>query len=151
MSKIYDKIYSFVFSLCKLMLLLKIIVVSYIVYGRFILNKTPAWGETLALMLMVWFSLLSTGLALKDEAHIRMSLVDLFAPEKVMRYLQKFYYVVILGFTIFMITAGYQLIQLSSLSVIPGLKIKSSYLFGAVFVSGIFIFVTILEKVRTEL
>ncbi|MDW7675238.1 MAG: TRAP transporter small permease [Bacillota bacterium] len=147
-SKIFDKIYDLILSICKVMLLFQVIIVSYVVYGRYILNNTPAWGESAVLLLMVWASLMSAALAVRDDTHIRMSIIDLVLPEKALKVLEWFNYLLVLGFAIFMIWAGYELVQLSSMSIMPGLKIKSSYLFGAVPVAGICILLMLIGRVK---
>ncbi|MTI58076.1 TRAP transporter small permease [Geosporobacter ferrireducens] len=148
LNKIAEKINKALHNLCKLLLLIQVIVVSYVVYGRFILNKTPAWGEPTVLLLMVWYSLLSTAIAIRDDAHIRMNIIDMILPEKGLKFLEKFNYLIIFVFSIFMIIQGYKVSVLASMSVLPGLYIRTSWLFGAVPVAGVFMVIALLGKVR---
>ncbi|MDF0725957.1 TRAP transporter small permease [Cytobacillus sp. S13-E01] len=148
LGRVYKGFFSVIFTVCKLMLALQVIITSYIVFGRYVLNSTPPWGEPAVLMLMVWFSLLSSALALKDNAHIRMSIIDLVLPNRGIKIFHGFYYVLILLFALFMVIAGYELVQLTSTSIIPGLKISSGWLYASVLVSGICILIALLGKVR---
>ena len=148
LKKIAEHVNEALHNFCKILLLLQVIIVSYVVYGRFILNKTPAWGEPAVLLLMVWYSLLSAAVGIKEDAHIRMNIIDMIAPEKVLRFLERLNYVIIFAFSIFMIVAGYQVSVLASMSVMPGLYIPTSWLFAAVPVAGIFILIALLGKVR---
>ncbi|WP_180994386.1 TRAP transporter small permease [Bacillus sp. Marseille-P3661] len=146
--KVYETFFSVVFTVCKIMLALQVIITSYIVFGRYVLNSTPPWGEPAVLMLMVWFSLLSSAIALKDNTHIRMSVIDLILPKRGLKIFSRFYSVLIFVFAVFMIKAGYELIQLTSTSIIPGLKISSGWLYSSVLVSGVCIMIALLGKVR---
>ncbi|MGO1058563.1 TRAP transporter small permease [Planococcus sp. FY231025] len=148
LKRIYDGFFSIILTLCKIMLALQVIITSYIVFGRYVLNSTPPWGEPAILMLMVWFSLLSSALAFKDNTHIRMSVIDLILPRRGLRVFQRMYYLLTLVFALFMVKAGYELIQLTSNSLIPGLKISSAWLYSSVMVTGVCILVVLFGKAR---
>lgn len=148
LKKIYDIFFSTILTLCKIMLALQVIITSYIVFGRYVLNSTPPWGEPAILMLMVWFSLLSSALAFKDNTHIRMSIIDLILPRKGLKAFKGMYYLLTLVFALFMVKAGYELVQLTSVSMIPGLKISSAWLYSSVMVTGVCILIALFGKVR---
>ncbi|PSL40724.1 TRAP-type C4-dicarboxylate transport system permease small subunit [Planomicrobium soli] len=146
--RVYDLFFSTILTICKIMLALQIIITSYIVFGRYVLNNTPPWGEPAILMLMVWFSFLSSALAFKDNTHIRMSVIDLVLPHRGLKIFKRMYYLLTLAFALFMVKAGYELIQLTSNSMIPGLKISSAWLYSSVMVTGVCILVALFGKAR---
>ena len=74
--RIADKVVEYV---CKVMLLIQLVVVSGVVFGRYVYSYSPAWGEELALFAMVWFGLLSASTRVRDDAHLvqGINLVDM--------------------------------------------------------------------------
>jgi TRAP-type C4-dicarboxylate transport system permease small subunit len=46
------------------------IIVAWTVFGRYILNDTPAWGEPVSLFLMLWFILLGGAVGVREMDHM---------------------------------------------------------------------------------
>lgn len=86
MSKVkhaYDAIYNFVLVLCKLLLIADILITTMAVAGRYIeFIPDPAWSEEVVLTLMSYTAVLSAALAIRRNAHIRMTAFDKYLPEK---------------------------------------------------------------------
>ena len=73
----YSVTYKVVMLLCKLILIADILVTSWVVLQRFVPAIPPAnWGEEVILTLMVYMAVLSASLAIRRNAHIRMTLFD---------------------------------------------------------------------------
>ena len=51
-------------------LLAMTIIVAWTVFGRYILNDTPAWGEPVSLFLMLWFILLGGAVGVRELDHM---------------------------------------------------------------------------------
>ena len=85
LKKIEDFIYKVGEQLCIVFLLLMVIIVCITVFGRFVLNNTPAWGDETAIACMVWFGLVSSALAERDNSHIRVSVLDNIYPKTLVR------------------------------------------------------------------
>lgn len=145
--RIFDKLYSVINNLCRIFMLIQTIVVVYVVFGRYILNNTPAWGEELSLLSMVWFSLLSASLATKTDDHIRISIVDNILPEKILKLLQLIFYFLTVIFAIFMIVEGTKLTVLTLRSIMPGLGISISWLYLSVPIAGLSLLLTLIGKI----
>jgi TRAP-type C4-dicarboxylate transport system permease small subunit len=45
-------------------------IVAWTVFGRYVLNATPTWGEPIALMLMLWFILLGGAVGVRELDHM---------------------------------------------------------------------------------
>jgi TRAP-type C4-dicarboxylate transport system permease small subunit len=77
----YDVTYKVVLVLCKLLLIADILITSYAVAGR-LFNKyvpfltDPAWSEEVVLSCMSYMAVLSAALAIRQNAHIRMTAFD---------------------------------------------------------------------------
>ncbi len=146
MSKFFELLRKTIMVACKIFLIAQVIIVSYVVFGRYILNKTPGWGEEGALLFMVWFCLISAALAIKTDTHLRVTAIDAILPPKAIRFLDFFNLFIMGCFAIFMIIEGYNITVLSHLNIMPGLRIQSSFLFASVPVAGVSMLIVLIEK-----
>ncbi|MDO4961614.1 MAG: TRAP transporter small permease [Eubacteriales bacterium] len=141
MRKFYDFIYWLFMTFCKLVFIASIIITSYVVFNRYVLSKTPRWGEQAILLCMVYMALISASLAIRTDRHIRVVLIQYLFPasirEKAMSILHGLSQICITAFSIFMIIYGYQFTMLMTKSKMSGLGIANSYLYAAVPVAGI--------------
>ena len=140
---IYRKI---VFTFCRICLASMVVVICIVVFGRLVLNRTPGWGEPGALMFMVWFSLVSASLGILEDKHLRITLTDLFLPPAICRFFDFLSLIIIFIFSLFMIIYGYQMAELAGLNLITGLGVRSTWLFAAVPVAGVALFMAVIEK-----
>lgn len=46
------------------------LIVAWTVFGRYIMNDTPAWGEPVSLFLMLWFILLGGAVGVREMDHM---------------------------------------------------------------------------------
>ena len=80
---VYDVTYKVVMFICKLLLITDILVTSYAVLGRYVpFIPDPSWTEQVVLTCMVYMAVLSATLAIRKNAHIRMTALDRFLPKK---------------------------------------------------------------------
>ncbi|MEW6624546.1 MAG: TRAP transporter small permease [Bacillota bacterium] len=135
-------------GLCKVLLVIQILTVSWVVFGRYVLNKTPRWGEELGLMTMVWFGLLSASLAIRSDSHLRLSLLDMILSKKNLKVVEWFVTIAVIGFACFLIWSGIQLVELTSSNRLSGIRISSAWLYLAVPVSGVAMLAQLLDKAR---
>jgi len=60
-----------------------VIVVAWQVFGRYVLNSTPTWAEAIALVLVLYVTMLGAAVGVRDARHIGLdSLVIMFVPER---------------------------------------------------------------------
>ena len=62
-------------------LVLIIACVSYQVFGRYVLNNTPTWAESLALLLVLYVTMLGCAVGVRDAGHIGMELIGPLLPQ----------------------------------------------------------------------
>jgi TRAP-type C4-dicarboxylate transport system permease small subunit len=129
--------------LCKAFLLVQVIVVSIVVFGRVFFKVTPSWGEQVSLMAMVWFGLLSASIAVRDHSHICVTLLEKVLPPVWMKWNDRINAVLMFIFSAFMLVVGIQLTQLTALNILTGLNIPSSWLYASVPAAGLAIMVQI--------
>ena len=86
---VYDIVEKIMMIICKLLLIGDILVTCYIVVGRYIsFIDPPVWGEQVVLTLMVYMAVLSATIAIRNNAHIRMTSFDRYLPKKVLMSLE---------------------------------------------------------------
>ena len=109
----YDWTYKIVMFLCKIMLIADILITSYAVLGRYVHSfipfiKDPSWSEEIVLTLMSYMAVLSAALAIRRNAHIRMTAFDRFLPAKLLKVLDIVADVAVMAFGIIMLVVGWQ-------------------------------------------
>jgi len=122
-----------------MLLVLMTLVVSWVVFSRYLLGSTPAWGEEGALLCMVWFGFLSMALGVRDDLHICITMLDRIMPPWLLRALNWFKRVIVLGFALFMVIEGINMCEVALGNSMPGLGLNSAFLYVAVPIAGLVI------------
>ena len=77
---VWRKVDALVFGLvkyvCVLILAALVAVVFSIFFGRYVLSRSPIWGEPFSLLCLVWISLLGSALAVRNDEHLRVTMFD---------------------------------------------------------------------------
>ena len=144
--KILNRFYWLAEILCKIMMCVQIVCVAFVVVGRFVFSKTPAWGEETTLLCLVWVALISAAITLRENGHMRITAFDDRMSKRTIFVLDLICDAFLLVFAAMMIKEGLNLAKITSMSILPGLRIKSSYLYSATWVSGIVFVIAILEN-----
>lgn len=146
MKKFFDFVYAFFLVVCKLLFIVTVVMTAYLVFGRFVLHSQPVWGEEIVLMSITYMALISSALAIRDDSHMKMTVIEYLVPEKFIGVLKFLALLAILVFALFMVIEGWKFTEIMALSKMTGLQIKTSWLYAAVPVSGIAIILMVLEK-----
>ena len=105
---VYNFVYSVFMLICKLLLVADILITSWIVLARYIkVIPAPNWGEELILTLMSYMAVLSAALAIKRNAHIRMTAFDRYLPEKAIITLDLIADLAVLALAVVMLVTGW--------------------------------------------
>ena len=62
-------------------LLVIVAIVFYQVFGRYVLNASPTWTESLALVLVLYVTLIGAAVGVRDAGHIGMESLLVLAPD----------------------------------------------------------------------
>ncbi|MDO9403525.1 MAG: TRAP transporter small permease [Polaromonas sp.] len=54
--------------------------VTYQVFGRYVLNNTPTWAESLALLLVIYVTMFGVAVGVRDAGHIGLESLLILAP-----------------------------------------------------------------------
>ena len=85
---IYDWTYKIVLLVCKILLIADIAITTYSIIGRYVpFIHDPAWSEEAVLTFMCYMAVLSAALAIRRNAHIRMTAFDKYLPKKAVKVL----------------------------------------------------------------
>lgn len=106
------------------------LIIGWQVFARYVLNAAPSWTEQAALFSMLWFILFAAAAGVRENFHIRISLLHDVLDEKPAKLLNLACHSIVLVFGAFMTFGGAQLVQATWHHVIPtlGLPRGSAYL-----------------------
>lgn len=105
----YDATYKIVMFICKLLLIADILITSMSVAGRYIpFIPDPAWSEEVVLTCMSYMAVLSAALAIRRNAHIRMTALDPYMPKTFVKFLDILADAAVLILAIIMIVVGWK-------------------------------------------
>ena len=83
-------------------LMLLIAAVLYQVIGRYILNDTPTWAESGAVLLVLYVTMLGMAVGVRDAGHIGLESLLVLAPEAVRLKMELLIHALVLGFGLVM-------------------------------------------------
>src|SRR4051812_1554275 len=84
-------------------------VVAWQVFGRYILNSSPTWAENLALVLILYVTLIGAAVGVRDAGHIGMDSLLVMVPEGIRNRIELVIHVLVGAFGLFMAYNGYVL------------------------------------------
>lgn len=135
--KITDAIYKCMVFLCVCCLAVEIFSVLVMVVGRYIFNNVPVWCDQLSLMALIWMAILSINLAVYDETHMRVELIDRLLPARIIAGLKYFNNLIILAFSALMIYHGYIMVELTRKVTISGFRVSQAWMYFPLILCGL--------------
>lgn len=141
-----DALYAAVDYLCRAVLVALTVAILWVVFGRYVLNATPRWGEELALALLVWLSLLPVALGVAGRWHIRLDLVAENLPARPRSALARTEAALGLVVAVLVVWFGWRIAELNLGSRLPGLGISAFWQYLAMPVSGVLTAVAVLDR-----
>ena len=71
--------YGMYFSVAGLLVI--VVIVAFQVFGRYVMNDSPTWTENLALLLILYVTLVGAAVGVRDAGHIGMESLLILIPE----------------------------------------------------------------------
>ncbi len=119
---VYNVTEKILMFICKILLIVDILIASYTVLGRYCTElshkyaslsflsviKDPAWSEEVILSCMAYMAVLAAALAIRHNAHIRMTALDRYLPSVVVKVLDIVADVAVMGLALIMLVVGWQ-------------------------------------------
>ena len=127
-------------------LVLMTLIIGWQVFARYVLNASPAWSETLALLLMLYYIMLAAAVGVYEEFHLGLKIVFDSAPANIRRHLDIFNNALIAVFGVAMLIYGTQLAEFTADHVIPTLSISRAFAYWPFAAAGLLISVFALER-----
>ena len=97
--------YCMYFSVAGLFVIVAI--VTFQVFGRYVLNDSPTWAENLALVLILYVTLIGAAVGVRDAGHIGMESILVLVPEGPRNKLEMLIHFLVAIFGIAMIYNGW--------------------------------------------
>ena len=151
---LYDWVYKIMMVICKLLLIADICVVSMTVAGRYVpFIPDPSWTEEITLTLMSYMAVLSAALAIRRNAHIRMTSFDQYLPKKLIHILDLISDIGVLILAIIMTTIGWQYATgIGAKGFYPSLPwLSKMYMYMPIPVAGVAMLVFELEALYRDI
>jgi len=128
-------------------LVLLLAAVSYQVFGRYVLNNTPTWAESLALMLVLYVTMLGCAVGVRDAGHIGMELLGDLIPESWKRPTEIFIHMLTLGFGALMAWNCFAMLLSVRAYMIPTLHVSESWRYVPLVLAGLLIVLFSIEHI----
>ena len=121
--------------------------VSWQVFGRYVLNDTPTWAESLTLVVILYVALIGAAVGVRDAGHIGMESLLVLVSERIRRALELVIFVLVGVFGAMMLVYGWGLTSGVLSYKIPTLGISEGWHYAPLMVSGALIALFSIEHV----
>ena len=128
-------------------LVLLIAAVLYQVIGRYILNDTPTWAESGAVLLVLYVTMLGMAVGVRDAGHIGLESLLVLAPEALRLKMELLIHVLVLGFGLVMAYNCAVLAQSVWDYKIPTLGLSEAFKYAPPAMAGVLIALFSLEHI----
>ncbi|SFI34915.1 TRAP transporter small permease [Jannaschia pohangensis] len=148
LDRLLDAVASAVMALAGAMMVVLILIFSWLVYGRYVLNATPTWVEQVSLLLVVWIAFLGAAVGIRRQSHLAVDFIRDALPAP-LRMACVVFTIVTLGlFGAIMAWQGYVMWERTVQREIPLLGISEGWRAIPVSLSGVLTAVFCLDELR---
>lgn len=127
------------------MLLAMVVIICYQVVLRYVFNRSPSWSEEIAILLMIWFGMLSIPIGVRLNIHIGIEFIYNMFPQRMQWMISRFIFLLIGGFGVVMLFSGAELVEFMMMSTLPATKLPSAVEYIVIPISGLMLIFTALE------
>lgn len=120
-------------------LLVIVTIVFWQVFGRYVLNSSPTWTESLALVLVLYVTLIGAAVGVRDAGHIGMESLLVLVPDKVRNRIELLIHVLVMCFGAAMIWNGIVLGSSVASYKIPNLGLPELIRYVPLVLSGVLV------------
>jgi TRAP-type transport system small permease protein len=122
-------------------------VVIWQVFGRYVLNDTPTWAESVALILVIYVTMFGAAAGVRDAGHIGMESILVLLPEKLREKFEIVIHLLVASFGVMMVWYGSVLGKSVMNYKIPTLGVSEGINYLAVIVAGVLIVLFCIEHI----
>jgi TRAP-type C4-dicarboxylate transport system permease small subunit len=148
LERIFERVSKLAQFFCTVLMVVMTAVITWQIFGRYILNDTPKWSEQLAGILIAYMTMIGGAIALRENRHIALTYFrDRWSPtaQSLTRIIAC---VLMAGFGALMMVYGVRMAQLVQAWTIPGLGISQGVNYWSFPVAGLLICVFALDNIR---
>ncbi len=127
-------------------LVIMTLVITWQVFGRYVLNSSPPWSESLALITMLYFVLLAAAVGVYEQFHLGFRVFVTMLPKRFKTVVYLLGQVLILIFGAAMAWNGLRLIEYTESHIMPTLGISRSVAYWPFVMCGVLIVVFTLVR-----
>jgi TRAP-type transport system small permease protein len=139
-------------SFCSTLIVIMTLIIIYRVFMRFVFNNTPSWSEELTALFMVYITLLSFPLGIKEDRHLCLSMFYDKMPKPLQLFFTVFNYAVLLFFSGYvMVYNGLLMVRMTSTSSLSSLPLKNSILYSVMPIAGILSLLFIIKRIIKDI
>jgi TRAP-type transport system small permease protein len=124
-----------------------IVAVSYQVIGRYLFNDTPTWAEALAMLLVLYVTMLGAAVGVRDAGHIGMESLLVLVPDAVRLKLEILIHALTALFGALMAVFGGQLALSVMAYKIPTLALPEGMMHVPIVIAGVLIVLFSIEHI----
>jgi TRAP-type C4-dicarboxylate transport system permease small subunit len=121
--------------------------VSYQVFGRHVLNRTPTWAESLSLLLVLYVTMLGAAVGVRDAGHIGFEVLIEALPPTGQRALLIFIHLLVMTFGALMAWFCTVLAESVSTYSVPTLGISEAWKYLPAVIAGVLITLFSIEHI----
>lgn len=147
-SSILSKLTGLAQFFCTSLLVIMTVIISWQIFGRYVLNDTPKWSEQLAGILIVYLTLIGGAIAIREDRHIALTYFRDKWSKATQARTELLVDLLIAGFGLVMVFYGVKMAELVQAWTIPTLGISQGVNYFSFPVAGILIFLFAIEKIR---
>jgi TRAP-type C4-dicarboxylate transport system permease small subunit len=122
-------------------------IVAWQVFGRYVLNSSPTWTESLAMVLILYVTLIGAAVGVRDAGHLGMDSLLVLVPRGVRRWLELVIHVLVCGFGCAMAWNGWILGASVASYKIANIDLPESVRYVPLVLSGVLIVLFSIEHV----
>lgn len=128
-------------------LLVLVLVVFYQVFGRYVLNDSPSWAENLAIVIILYVTMIGAAVGVRDAGHIALDSLTVLLPPSMQRSVELVIYVAICVFGAAMAYNGWLLGWSVAPYLMPNLHVTEAVRYIPLSASGVLIIMFSIEHI----
>ncbi|WP_249729373.1 TRAP transporter small permease [Acidovorax sp. CCYZU-2555] len=128
-------------------LLFIVVIVFWQVFGRYVLNSSPTWTESLSLIIVLYVTLLGAAVGVRDAGHIGLESLLVLAPDTLRQRIEFVIHALVAIFGAAMVYNGLMLGESVISYKIPNLALPEAVRYAPLVLSGLLIILFSIEHI----
>ncbi len=118
-------------------LVLMTAIISWQVFGRFVLGSSPSWSEQASLILMIWYIFFAAAAGVRERFHIRITVLENMVSASTAHAVRMLVHAIVIACSLVLAVWGTMLVIEVWSHVVPSLSISRGFAYLPIPVSGL--------------